>query len=123
MSTPTRAGDGRADPSLSAIMGAPSADQSRAYRLLGSLPMLRMSYRTRTPAGTAMFQQQQEAIESARRLADDGRQSYLPRPARVSTGRRERYVGVWIPERCRSKEWNQAAVGRHTPSTRPTESP
>jgi RNA polymerase sigma factor (sigma-70 family) len=98
MTTQSEPGDGRLDPSLSAIMSERRQLINLAYRLLGSLADAEDVVQETYTRWYAMSQQQQEAIESpggwlmkvASRICLD-----LLGSARV---RRERYVGEWIPE-------------------------
>jgi RNA polymerase sigma factor (sigma-70 family) len=98
MTTQSEPGDGRLDPSLSAIMSERRQLINLAYRLLGSLADAEDVVQETYTGWYAMSQQQQEAIESpggwlmkvASRICLD-----LLGSARV---RRERYVGEWIPE-------------------------
>jgi RNA polymerase sigma factor (sigma-70 family) len=98
MSTEADPGDGRRDPSLSAIMSERRRLINLAYRLLGSLADAEDVVQETYARWYAMSTQQQTAIESpgawltkvASRICLD-----LLRSARV---RRESYVGEWIPE-------------------------
>ncbi|MET7465475.1 RNA polymerase sigma factor SigJ [Nonomuraea sp. NPDC005501] len=96
--TASGSGDGRFDPSLSAIMGERRQLTNLAYRLLGSLADAEDVVQETYARWYAMSPQQQEAIESpggwlttvASRICLD-----LLGSARA---RRESYVGAWIPE-------------------------
>ena len=98
MTTPFEPGNGRPDPSLSAIMSERHQLINLAYRLLGSLADAEDAVQETYARWYAMSQQQQEAIESpggwltkvASRICLD-----LLGSARA---RRESYVGEWIPE-------------------------
>jgi RNA polymerase sigma factor (sigma-70 family) len=98
MSTQSGPADGRADPSLSAIMSERRQLLNLAYRLLGSLADAEDVVQETYARWYAMSPQQQEAIGSpggwltkvASRICLD-----LLGSARA---RRERYVGEWIPE-------------------------
>jgi RNA polymerase sigma factor (sigma-70 family) len=98
VTTPSEPGDGRLDPSLSAIMSERRQLINLAYRLLGSLADAEDVVQEAYARWYAMSRQQQEAIESpgawlttvAGRICFD-----LLGSARA---RRERYVGEWIPE-------------------------
>ncbi|MGN9845902.1 RNA polymerase sigma factor SigJ [Nonomuraea sp. H19] len=98
MTTPSEPGDGRLDPSLSAIMRERRQLINLAYRLLGSLADAEDVVQETYARWYAMSRQQQEAIDSpgawltkvASRICLD-----LLGSARA---RRERYVGEWIPE-------------------------
>jgi RNA polymerase sigma-70 factor, ECF subfamily len=98
MTTQSGPGDGRLDPSLSAIMSERRQLMNLAYRLLGSLAEAEDVVQETYARWYAMSQQQQEAIESpggwltkvASRICLD-----LLGSARA---RRESYVGEWIPE-------------------------
>src|SRR4029450_6591201 len=109
-------GDGRLDPSLSAIMSERRQLINLAYRLLGSLADAEDVVQATSPRWYAMSRQQQDAIESpggwlmkvASRICLD-----LLGSARA---RRERYVGEWIaeapPERTRGR-MQTAGMGAH----------
>ncbi|HEU4945995.1 MAG TPA: RNA polymerase sigma factor SigJ [Kribbella sp.] len=98
MTTPSEPGDGRLDPSLSAIMSERRRLINLAYRLLGSLADAEDVVQETYARWYAMSRQQQDAIESpggwlttvASRICLD-----LLGSARA---RRESYVGEWIPE-------------------------
>ena len=98
MNTQSEPGDGRRDPSLSAIMSERRQLINLAYRLLGSLADAEDVVQETYARWYAMSRHQHEAIESpgawlttvASRICLD-----LLGSARV---RRERYVGEWIPE-------------------------
>ncbi|MEV0145957.1 MULTISPECIES: RNA polymerase sigma factor SigJ [unclassified Nonomuraea] len=96
--TASGAGDGRFDPSLSAIMGERRQLINLAYRLLGSLADAEDVVQETYARWYAMSRQQQDAIAApgawlttvATRICLD-----LLGSARA---RRENYVGEWIPE-------------------------
>jgi RNA polymerase sigma factor (sigma-70 family) len=98
MTTQSEPGDGRLDPSLSAMMSERRQLINLADRLLGSLADAEDVVQETYARWYAMSHQQQEAIESpggwltkvASRICLD-----LLGSARA---RRERYVGEWIPE-------------------------
>jgi RNA polymerase sigma factor (sigma-70 family) len=98
VTTRSEQGDGRLDPSLSAIMSERRQLINLAYRLLGSLAEAEDVVQETYARWYAMSRQQQDAIEApgawltkvASRICLD-----LLRSARA---RRERYVGEWIPE-------------------------
>ncbi|WP_129664780.1 RNA polymerase sigma factor SigJ [Phytoactinopolyspora endophytica] len=98
MTNRSEPGDGRLDPSLSAIMSERRQLINLAYRLLGSLADAEDVVQETYTRWYALSKQQQEAIESpgawltrvASRICLD-----LLGSARA---RRESYVGEWIPE-------------------------
>ena len=98
MTSQPESGDGRLDPSQSAIMSERRQLINLAYRLLGSLADAEDVVQETYARWYAMSEQQQEAIESpgawltkvASRICLD-----LLGSARA---RRESYVGEWIPE-------------------------
>jgi RNA polymerase sigma-70 factor (ECF subfamily) len=115
MTTQSEPGDGRLDPSLSAIMSERRQLINLAYRLLGSLADAEDVVQEAYARWYAMSQQQQEAIEShggwltkvASRICLD-----LLGSARA---RRESYVGEWIPEPLPDRtEWINGRSGGST---------
>ena len=107
MTSQPESGDGRLDPSQSAIMSERRQLINLAYRLLGSLADAEDVVQETYARWYAMSEQQQEAIESpgawltkvASRICLD-----LLGSART---RRESYVGEWIPEPLPdSTEWS-----------------
>ena len=115
MTSQPEPGDGRLDPSLSAIMSERRQLISLAYRLLGSLADAEDVVQETYARWYAMSEQQQEAIESpgawltkvASRICLD-----LLGSARA---RRESYVGEWIPEPLPdSTEWSTGRSGGAT---------
>ncbi|MEV6863592.1 RNA polymerase sigma factor SigJ [Streptosporangium subroseum] len=115
MTTPSEPGDGRLDPSLSAIMSERRQLINLAYRLLGSLADAEDVVQETYARWYAMSRQQREAIESpgawlttvAGRICFD-----LLGSARA---RRERYVGEWIPEPLPDRtEWISGPSGGGT---------
>jgi RNA polymerase sigma-70 factor, ECF subfamily len=115
MTTQSGPGDGRLDPSLSAIMSERRRLINLAYRLLGSLADAEDVVQETYARWFAMSQQQQEAINSpggwltkvASRICLD-----LLGSARA---RRESYVGEWIPEPLPdSTEWINGRSGGTT---------
>jgi RNA polymerase sigma-70 factor, ECF subfamily len=115
MTTQSGPGDGRLDPSLSAIMSERRRLINLAYRLLGSLADAEDVVQETYARWYAMSQQQQEAIKSpggwltkvASRICLD-----LLGSARA---RRESYVGEWIPEPLPdSTEWINGRSGGTT---------
>jgi RNA polymerase sigma factor (sigma-70 family) len=115
MTTPSEPGDGRADPSLSAIMSERRQLINLAYRLLGSLADAEDAVQETYARWYAMSRQQREVIESpggwltkvASRICLD-----LLGSARA---RRERYVGEWIPEPLPERaEWINGRPGGST---------
>lgn len=115
MTTQSEPGDGRPDPSLSAIMSERRQLINLAYRLLGSLADAEDVVQETYARWYAMSQQQQDAIESpggwltkvASRICLD-----LLGSARA---RRERYVGEWIPEPLPDRtEWINGRSGGTT---------
>ncbi|MEU8251942.1 RNA polymerase sigma factor SigJ [Nonomuraea sp. NPDC048916] len=115
MTTRSGPGDGRLDPSLSAIMSERRKLINLAYRLLGSLADAEDVVQETYARWYTMSQRQQEAIESpgawltkvAGRICLD-----LLGSARA---RRERYVGEWIPEPLPDRqEWINGRSGGGT---------
>jgi RNA polymerase sigma factor (sigma-70 family) len=115
MSTQSGPADGRADPSLSAIMSERRQLLNLAYRLLGSLADAEDVVQETYARWYAMSPQQQEAIGSpggwltkvASRICLD-----LLGSARA---RRERYVGAWLPEPLpEPAEWTNGRPGGTT---------
>ncbi|MEV0597552.1 RNA polymerase sigma factor SigJ [Nonomuraea cavernae] len=115
MTTPPQPGDGRLDPSLSAIMSERRQLINLAYRLLGSLADAEDVVQETYARWYAMSRRQQEAIESpggwltkvASRVCLD-----LLGSARA---RRESYVGEWIPEPLPDRtEWISGRPGGTT---------
>jgi RNA polymerase sigma factor (sigma-70 family) len=115
MTTPSEPGDGRSDPSLSAIMSERRQLINVAYRLLGSLADAEDVVQETYARWYAMSPQQREAIESpggwltkvASRICLD-----LLGSARA---RRESYVGEWIPEPLPDRtEWINGRSGGTT---------
>lgn len=115
MSTQSEPGDGRLDPSLSAIMSERRQLINLAYRLLGSLADAEDVVQETYARWYAMSQQQRKAIESpggwlttvASRICLDVLGS--------ARARRESYVGVWIPEPLPDRrEWVNGRSGGTT---------
>ncbi|GII59519.1 RNA polymerase sigma factor [Planotetraspora thailandica] len=115
MTTPSEPGDGRSDPSLSAIMSERRQLINLAYRLLGSLADAEDVVQETYTRWYAMTRQQQEAITTpgawltkvAGRICLD-----LLGSARA---RRESYVGEWIPEPLPDRtEWINGRSGDTT---------
>lgn len=115
MTTQSEAGDGRLDPSLSAIMSERRQLIGLAYRLLGSLADAEDVVQETYARWYAMSQHQREAIEApggwlttvASRICLD-----LLGSARA---RRESYVGEWIPEPLPERtEWISGRPGGTT---------
>ncbi|RVX40878.1 RNA polymerase sigma-70 factor (ECF subfamily) [Nonomuraea polychroma] len=115
MTTPSEPGDGRLDPSLSAIMSERRQLINLAYRLLGSLADAEDVVQETYARWYAMSRRQQETIESpgawlttvASRICLD-----LLGSARA---RREHYVGAWIPEPLPDRtEWTTGRPGGAT---------
>jgi len=116
MTTPTRPGQGRPDPGLSAVMSERRQLINLTYRLLGSLADAEDAVQETYARWYAMSRQQQQAIESpgawltkvASRICLD-----LLGSARA---RRERYVGDWLPEPIPGPaEWVSGRPGGTTP--------
>jgi RNA polymerase sigma factor (sigma-70 family) len=115
MSTQSEPGDGRLDPSLSAIMSERRQLINLAYRLLGSLADAEDVVQETYARWYAMSRQQREAIESpggwlttvASRISLDVLGS--------ARARRESYVGEWIPEPLPDRrEWINGRSGGTT---------
>jgi len=115
MATQFEPGDGRLDPSLSAIMSERRQLINLAYRLIGSLADAEDVVQETYARWYAMSPQQQKAIESpgawlttvASRICLD-----LLGSARA---RRESYVGEWIPEPLPDRaEWTSGRPGGTT---------
>ncbi|MEV2250908.1 RNA polymerase sigma factor SigJ [Streptomyces sp. NPDC050147] len=115
MRTQFEPGDGRIDPSLSAIMGERRQLINLAYRLLGSLADAEDVVQEAYVRWYAMSPRQQEAIESPG--------GWLTRVAgricldqlRSARARRESYVGEWIPEPLPDRtEWADGRQGGAT---------
>lgn len=115
VSTQSEPGDGRLDPSLSAIMSERRQLINLAYRLLGSLADAEDVVQETYARWYAMSQQQRKAIESpggwlttvASRICLDVLGS--------ARARRESYVGVWIPEPLPDRrEWVNGRSGGTT---------
>jgi Sigma-70 region 2 len=95
MSTQSEPGDGRLDPSLSAIVSERLQLINLAYRLLGSLADAEDVAQGTYARWYAMFQQQEEAIAS-QPAADEGGKSHLPRCARFGAGLAVELLGECI---------------------------
>jgi RNA polymerase sigma factor (sigma-70 family) len=115
VSTQSEPGDGRLDPSLSAIMSERRQLINLAYRLLGSLADAEDVVQETYARWYAMSQQQRKAIESpggwlttvASRICLDVLGS--------ARARRESYVGEWIPEPLPDRrEWVNGRSGGTT---------
>jgi RNA polymerase sigma-70 factor (ECF subfamily) len=115
MTTRSEPGDGRGDPSLTAIMSERRQLINLAYRLLGSLAEAEDVVQETYARWYAMSRQQQDAIESpgawltrvASRICLDVLGS--------ARARRERYVGEWIPEPLPERtEWISGRSGGAT---------
>jgi hypothetical protein len=117
MSTQSEPGDGRLDPSLSAIVSERLQLINLAYRLLGSLADAEDVAQGTYARWYAMFQQQEEAIAS-QPAADEGGKSHLPRCARFGAGLAVELLGMHLPSRCRIvRNPTCARIGRRDPSS------
>ena len=98
MTTPSRPGDGRSDPGLSAIMSERRQLINLTYRLLGSLAEAEDAVQETYTRWYAMSRQQQDAIESPGAWLTTVASRICLNLLGSARARRETYVGEWIPE-------------------------
>jgi RNA polymerase sigma factor (sigma-70 family) len=115
MGTQSEPGDGRLDPSLSAIMSERRQLINLAYRLLGSLADAEDVVQEAYVRWYAMSPQQQEAIESPGGWLTKVAGRICLDQLRSARARRESYVGEWIPEPLPDRtEWIDGRSGGAT---------
>jgi RNA polymerase sigma-70 factor (ECF subfamily) len=98
MVTRSEPGDGRPDPSLSAIMSERRRLINLAYRLLGSLAEAEDAVQETYARWYAMSGEQQDAIESPGAWLTKVASRTCLNVLGSARARRERYVGEWLPE-------------------------
>ncbi|MGD1218352.1 RNA polymerase sigma factor SigJ [Streptomyces krungchingensis] len=115
MSTPSEPGDGRADPSLDAIMSERRRLINLAYRMLGSLAEAEDVVQETYARWYALPQRQRDAIESVGGWLTTVASRICLDVLGSARARRERYVGEWIPEPLPARtEWTVGPSGGTT---------
>ncbi|WP_432189030.1 RNA polymerase sigma factor SigJ [Streptomyces sp. Tue6028] len=115
MSTPSEPGDGRADPSLDAIMSERRRLINLAYRMLGSLAEAEDVVQETYARWYALPQRQRDAIESVGGWLTTVASRICLDVLGSARARRERYVGEWIPEPLPERtEWTVGPSGGTT---------
>lgn len=115
MTTESGPGDGRLDPSLSAILSERSQLINVAYRLLGSLSDAEDVLQETYARWYAMSRQQREAIASPGAWLTTVSSRICLDLLRSARARRENYVGEWIPEPVPDRtEWINGRSGAIT---------
>lgn len=113
--TPSEPGDGRPDPSLSAIMSERRQLINLAYRLLGSLAEAEDAVQETYARWHTLSPQQQQAIESPGAWLTRVASRICLNVLSSARARRETYVGDWIPEPLpEPAEWSGDRAGTTT---------
>jgi RNA polymerase sigma factor (sigma-70 family) len=115
MTTPSEPGDGRPDPSLSAIMSERRQLINLSYRLLGSLAEAEDAVQETYARWYTLSSQQQQAIESPGAWLTKVASRICLNLLSSARARRENYVGDWIPEPLpEPAEWSGGRAGSTT---------